>query len=197
MSESKTPQLVEIHQRCEVFFKEQLDGAFARQHISISQESAFYLLVIMSLGLKTYPGLQTQSLAERYLAAQREERPDVLRDVGDLSLIIAGIWWQSLARRLVDVDYYIILGRLSYKMVSEMGLPVQSDLFEELSQNFLDLVNVLMEASQCVTDAVTSNRDILRMYEVWQRTRNDLLAAKLRSLGINVIPVGETARFIH
>lgn len=185
-------QFVEICKRCDLFFKESLDNAIASQHLYISQEATFYLMGILILGVKKDPHSETESLAEKYLLAQYTEETEKFRIVGDLSLIVAGIWWQSLLRKLVDVDYYIDLGSHSYQKVSEISSGDTFDLFEELAQNFRNIVNVLTEATRCISEANMSNGNILRMYEVWLRTHNKFIAEKLISFGINPVNIKTT-----
>lgn len=181
-------QFIEICKKCDAFFKEVLDDAIQNQHVQISQEAAFYLMGVLLMGIRVDPNANSKSLAERYLIAHENEKIEEFKAVGDLSLIVAGVWWQSLLRKLIDVDYYISLGSQSYQKASEVTPKNLSDLFEELSENFRDMVNILIEATRCVSEANLSNSNILRMYEVWLRTHNDFLAAKLKSLGIAVVP---------
>ena len=185
-------RIVETCVQCDLFFKETLSRAMSNQHISTSEEVAFYLLQILVMGMKADPHTENQAIAKKYLEALAANRVDMLRVVGDRSLIIAGIWWQSLWRKLVDVDYYIKIGADSYQRVSESGPDNLIEIFEELSENFERLVNILAEATRCVSEANMNNRDILRMYEVWLRTHNDFIAEKLRSLGINPVNIKTT-----
>jgi len=189
----KAKEFIEIREGCDLFFKETLDDALGNQHLRISQEVAFYLLGILLIGVRKGPDDETRSVAERYMLAQSNEQVDELKAVGDSSLIIAGIWWQSLLRRLVDVDYYIAVGSRSYQKASEVSPKNLADLFEELSDNFNSIVNVMAEATRCISEANMSNNDVLRIYEVWLRTHNTFLEKKLRSLGINVVP-GKTTK---
>lgn len=184
---------LEICERCDEFFKETLDNALNNQRLQISQEAAFYLLGVLLMGIKRNPGDDTKSMTERYLFAQRNEQVNALKAVGDSSLIIAGVWWQSLLRKLVDVDYYITIGSCSYQKASEITPKNLAGLFEELSENFSNLVNVMAETTRCISEANMSDNDILRMYEVWLRTHNTFFEQKLRSLGVNVVP-GKTTQ---
>lgn len=188
----RAQQFIEIYKKCDLFFKESLDDAMASQRLHISQEAAFYLMGILVLGMKKDPHGETESLAEQYLLAQHTEETEKFRAIGDLSLIVAGIWWQNLLRKLVDVDYYVDLGSHSYQKVSETSSGDLADLFEELAQNFKSIVNILTETTRCISEANMSDSDILRMYEVWLRTQNTFLEQKLRSLGINVVEVKTT-----
>lgn len=181
-------EFLEICKKCDLFFKKALDEAVENQHLQISQEAAFYLLSLLLMEIKRDPNDYTKSLAEKYLLAQYNERASALKAIGDSSLILAGIWWQSLLRKLVDVDYYMAIGSHSYKKASEITPKNLAGLFEELSDNFGGLVNVIAEATRCISEASTSDGDILRMYEVWLRTHNTFLGQKLKALGIDPVP---------
>lgn len=177
-------QLLEIYKKGDLYFKELLDKAIKNQRLDISEEAAFYLLGILLMGMNKHP-VGEKTIAEQFIKAASNSEAKL---VGDTSLIIAGIWWQSLFRKLVDVDYYINIGSRSYQKASESSPENLNELFEELSQNFCNLVNVLAEATRCISESNLSNANILRMYEVWLRTHNAFLEQKLRSLGIDVVP---------
>ena len=192
----KTLEFIEISKKCDAFFKIAVDKAIENQHVQISDEAIFYLIGILSGILKSGDGLSDKTLAERFSRALSDsssrEKAKQFRTLGDSSLIIAGIWWQSLLRKLVDVNYYISIGKLSYQKAGEASSNNLSDLFEELSENFTGLVNVLIEATRCITEARMTNSDVLRLYETWLRTHNTFLEQKLRSFGINPVDVGTT-----
>ncbi len=186
--DEETKELIEKCKKCDAFFKEILDNATEKQHIEISQEVARYLLDILLLGLKEDPHFDAETTIKRYETAFGSREPESFKTTGDSALIIAGIWWQSLARKLVDIDFYIQLGRLSYQREAEKQKNL-AELFEELSENFDKSVNILMEATRCISEANMTNQDLLRIYEVWLETRNAFLGEKLRSHGINPINI--------
>ena len=189
-------QLVEACKRCDFFFKEALDKAVKNQRADVSPETAFYLLTLLTIGVKAVPRPDSQkvdkhkedkqTLAQKFWEASFNNQTNILRIIGDHSLIIAGIWWQSLLKKRVDVSYYASIGASSYKMVSESGPGNLAETFEELSENFEKLADVLTEAVCCISEAPMSDKDILDQYEKWLRTHNKSIARKLRSLGINV-----------
>ena len=186
-------QYREICEKLDLFFKEALDEAIHNQHVRLSPEAAFYLLRIITYGFSNGPNADPKSLGQRYLEAFSREDAQPFKAVGDTSLLIAGIWWQHLLRMSVDVDYYLELGSRSYQKASETSSKNLSELFEELSRKFSAMADVLTETTQCISDAKMTDKDILRMYEVWLRTHNIFLERKLRSLGINPVP-GKTTR---
>ena len=186
--DDKTKELIEKCKKCDAFFKEILDTAIKKRRVEISQEAAFYLLDILRLGLKEDPHFDAETTIKRYEAAFGIGELKSFRAIGDSALIIAGIWWQSLARKLVNIDFYIELGRISYQREAEKQKNL-TELFEELSENFDKSVNILMEATRCISEANMTNRDLLRIYEVWLETHNAFLEEKLQSYGINPVNV--------
>ena len=94
---------------------------------------------------------------------------DGLRQVGDLSLFISGFFADSLNRRLVDIDYYIQLGESAYGSLARRD-ETFGEVFNELSEKFPAFVDVLGEVSE--QSALTSNTDVLRLYEKWVRTKS-------------------------
>ncbi len=107
--------------------------------------------------------------------AQRTE----LKQVGDVSLFVSGFFSDSLRRSLVDIDYYISLGGYAYGSLGASD-DMLSPIFVELSEKFVSFVDVISEVSE--RTSLTSDADILRLYERWVRTRSrrngDLLAEK-------------------
>ena len=194
--DDKAKQLIEIYKKCDGFFKEALDEAIRNQHVQISEEAAFYLMGVLVGHLEIEESPDGRAMAQRYheaLLASGNKKSVEFKKLGDASLLVAGIWWQSLLRKLVDVDYYIDIGRRAYQLAGKNTSKSFSEIFEELSDNFVDIVDIIAEATRSISEAKMSDTDILRMYEVWLRTHNPFLETKLRELGINVVP-GKTTR---
>lgn len=167
------------------YFRELVESALHHQHLAARDLTSFYLVNLLTgfmhidradaddddpLGVRFARALQDGGLRQR----------DGLRQVGDLSLFISGFFADSLNRRLVDIDYYIQLGGSAYGSLARQGHVTFREVFEELSEKFPAFVDVLCEVSE--RSALTSNSDVLRLYEKWMRTRSrrsgDLLAAK-------------------
>ena len=191
--DGKKEQFLETRKQCDSFFREALDDAVKRQKVQISDEVAFYLLSILLLGLRKDPHLNSGATIERYIAALSGEGPESFKNIGDVSLMVAGIWWESLARKLVGVDYYVKIGQLSYQREAESNRRL-SWLFKELSDNFLKSVNILTEATQFISreEKHLTSVDILTLYKRWLETHNVFLEKKLRSLGINPVDIKRT-----
>jgi hypothetical protein len=134
-------------------------------------------------------------LAEAAGAASGEERRRALQRLGDVSLFVAGFLSHGFARRLVDVDYHIAMGGRAYSTLADSCGPgargrALAGVFAELAVKFQRLVDALNDVSEMSWRQ--SDRDVLRLYEVWLRTGSPRAHALLKELGVSpaVVPVG-------
>jgi hypothetical protein len=158
------------------YFKELVETAMEHQRIAVRDITSFYLVNLLAgfvhfdrsssvaadepLGVRLARALQAGGSAQR----------EGLREVGDLSLFISGFFSDSLTRSLVDVDYYIHLGECAYGSLARRSDPALGDVFDERAGKFAAFVDVLGEVSE--RSALSSNSDVLRLYEKWVRTRS-------------------------
>jgi hypothetical protein len=170
------------------FFKEQVEAACERQRLRPQPLTSYYVVSLLSecvpmhrsgagdpmgcnepLGIKLLRALHSGGSLQRL----------GLKQVGDASLFISGFFSDSLRRSLVDVDYYVSLGGYAYRSLGTTD-DTLSPIFAELSEKFVAFVDVLSEVS--ARTSLTSDADLLRLYEKWVRTgsrRNgDLLAER-------------------
>jgi hypothetical protein len=169
------------------FFKEQVEAVCERQKVFPQPLTSYYIVSLLGdfthIGNRTAEAMVSQEpLAVRFARALQSGGSDqrtALKQVGDLSLIISGFFSDSLRRSLVDVDYYVSLGGYAYGSLGQSS-DVLSPIYSELSEKFSAFVDVLSEVSE--RTSLTSDSDLLRLYEKWMRTgsrRNgDLLAEK-------------------
>jgi hypothetical protein len=87
-----------------------------------------------------------------------------------------------LRRKLVDVDYYVTLGGYAYGSLGRSDRDRWASVFAELSDKFVNFVDVLSEVSE--RSGLTSNTDLLRLYEKWLRTGSRRNGTLLVQLGI-------------
>jgi len=156
------------------FFKEQVEGAMARQNLKTSEWTAYYVVRLLA-GYVAAGGDESvfnrQPLAVRLARALQAEgaaQREGLRSVGDASLFVAGFFSDSLHRRLLDSDYYIALGANAYGRLAGDDHDAFADVFGEMADKFVPLVDVLAEISDRA--AIGSNRELLRLYDRWLRT---------------------------
>ncbi len=116
------------------------------------------------------------------------ERFRILKKLGDFALYISGYFSDSLQGKAVDVDYYISMGSTAYGGASQIlrAQPkgdVFGPVFHELSGKFPDYVDVLQEVSDAGGQNAT-DKEIMRLYELWQRTRSKRCETLLRKMGM-------------
>lgn len=182
------------------FFESSLHEVTERQGVRASEPTLTYVAGMLTrfsrterLVEKTPDGKRIPVLALLYAkaneAASSDERSQIMQRLGDVALFLSGVFAESFNRKLVDVDYCISMGSAAYDYLSE---PVHTPprnrgnarVFSELSRKFAHFVDVLNEI--CEQSAGRSNTDLMRLYEVWLRTRSPRAAQQLRALGVTV-----------
>lgn len=185
------------------FFRDALRGVLADQHLAVEEHTESYVVNMLTLFARAErlyestpdgPSLKplVQMFSDALEAATVAERDLALQRVGDISLFMAGFFLRSFARRLVDVDYHIAMGGRAYGTLAESlergrrRGPAQ--VFAELAAKFQPLVDALGQISDAAY--VYTQRDILRLYEVWLKTGSVRARRLLRRLGVEAAPVG-------
>ena len=180
------------------FFRESMDDAIANQGVQFDTHTTHYVVNLLTLfsrsedlyeddgevyGLKPL-ALMLLDATEAQTAA---ERSAYLQRIGDVALFISGFFANSLAHRLVDLDYYIQMGGTAYGSLSDeirgtvRGRALAA-VYEELARKFqivVDLLNEVRDGAQHNSDL-----DLLRTYEVWLKTGSKRAAALLRQHGV-------------
>ncbi|MDB6162871.1 MAG: hypothetical protein JWL98_303 [Xanthomonadaceae bacterium] len=116
-----------------------------RTHTPLDETRESYLVFVL-LRYQCDNTLLARTQATEFLNAQSQAgtvRADALRDVGDRCLLIAGLYPGLAARRRVEVDYFIDLGRGAYFEVADASRNAYASLFEQLARSYRDLVRTL------------------------------------------------------
>jgi hypothetical protein len=174
------------------FFRGLLRDALSEQRVEASEDAEFYLVKLLEGFIRADQSAFNRPLALDYLEAL-EGGPPVryrkLKHVGDTALFVAGIFLESLERKLVGADYYTSLGGLAYHhLATTSGTPLGTavtGLFTEMSVRFPDFVRVLSQMS--LQELFRSDQDTLRIYRRWLATRGARDAQVLVRRGL--IPV--------
>jgi hypothetical protein len=189
------------------FFRELLALAIENQRARVQQSTELYLTNLLSGFLQTESllvreedgTLQRKPLALLLKDALDEEgvaRAQALRRLGDTSLFVSGMFSDSLSSNLVDVDYAIAMGSRAYDALGDVaerhGRGARS-LWDELSEKFSQLVEVLNEVSE--RTLASTNAGLLRVYERWMRTGSARVALVLAEHGVPVVLAGPKGRF--
>lgn len=192
------------------YFCDALTTAARNQDVALHESTCAYVTNLLTTYCHTTAlapvsddGRHHKALAQLYaeaLAADGlEQRSQALQRLGDIALFIAGIFTDSLSRKLVDVDYYIGMGETAYGSLHETMQRrrdrfARAELFEELQLKFVVLVDLLSEISE--TSGLKSNANTLRAYEIWMRTGSERARRQLARSGIVPI-VGSAAPTRH
>ncbi len=178
------------------YFRELVEKAIARQKLTSSEVSSFYLVQLLDSFVRPDRALSDsgvdydQPLAHllcEAIASAEGRRFTFFKATGDLSLFISGFFSDSLSRKQVDFDYYVSMGGYAYRRAARLSAhQTAADVFEELSQKFVRFVDVLTEVSEA--SALTDHQSLLRLYEKWLRTGSERAGAKLREHGVLPAP---------
>lgn len=178
------------------YFQGAVSGAVATLRHEVSEHAQSYLVQLLGHYINMdnfYPvdstGRPADTLTQQLAVALEEESAEMrarrLRQMGDFSLYIAGFFTDSLKRKLVDVDYYIGMGGAAYENVARLEeKKPRAQLFLELSRKFPVFVDILGQISEETGFNPGSDRDLLRIYDLWAKTGSDRLAKQLAKAGI-------------
>jgi hypothetical protein len=170
----------------------------SRQKVKAGEDTVFYVVKLLAwcsradnLFPQTANGPALQPLALTYAEAVEaktpQERETALRRLGDVALVVAGLFAASFSRKLVDIDYYIAMGGSAYGLLSDQAsgsvrARTFGAIFGELSAKFQLFVDALAEVGD--NTPMGSQADLLRLYEIWLRTGSAYAAERLRKQGI-------------
>jgi len=179
------------------FFRDSLHGALERAHVAVEDQTEHYVVNLLTLFARSealYEGPPGGArlkplvvmLCEALEAPTPPQRNRALQRLGDVSLFVAGFFARSFAARLIDIDYHIAMGGRAYgelaQAVARGRGRVLGAVFAELSRKFQPLVDALNDISE--TSCRHSDRDILRLYELWLKTGSARCYSILERLGV-------------
>ena len=183
------------------FFRTSIDDVITRQGVDVDPHATHYvvnLLTLFSRSDELYEddgevyGLRPLALmlADAADARTPDERNYSLQRIGDVALFISGFFADSLARKAVDLDYYIYMGGNAYGSLSEevrgtFRGNAFAGIYKELARKFQVLVDVLNEVRDNARP--DSDVDLLRTYEVWLKTGSKRAEKLLRAQGVTPI----------
>jgi hypothetical protein len=189
------------------FFRDHLHDALERQHLAVEDQTEHYVVNLLTLFARSEALFESTPegprlkplvcmLADALEARSAGDRHRGLQRLGDVSLFVAGFFAHSFARKLIDVDYHIAMGGRAYRTLSEAlahsRSRVLAQVFAELAAKFQPLVDALNEVSE--TSYRHTDRDILRLYELWLKTGSRRSYRILRRLGVDPTPSARTAQ---
>jgi hypothetical protein len=189
------------------FFRESLQTALEHQHLRVRDHTEHYVVNLLAMFARTdalfEPGTEQRSqlkplallLAEAVDAPDERQRFRLLQRLGDVALFVAGFLAGSFARRPVDIDYHIAMGGRAYGALAQApghgAQRVLASVFAELEDKFQPLVDALHEIGDGATRQ--SQRDVLRLYEMWHKTGSQRAHRLLMQLGVQPVAPGRFA----
>ncbi len=187
------------------FFYEQITQALQDLRVSAIPETEFYLVNLLNQFVSAenlYIRDADGHMREEPLAMMLKEAIEtptssnqrlMFRHVGDVSLYTAGYFQESLHRKSAPIDYYITLGGQAYQQVARReDLGAKQKMFEELSTKFSAFVDVLSRVGEKTNFLAQNERDLLRVYEIWLKTKSERAAKALQEAGITPTDGTET-----
>lgn len=200
MNQEQTARVLEVASLTE-FFRTELQGAIGRQHVEIDDHTEHYVVGVLTnfarsdlLYESTPEGPRLKPLAimlaDAVAASSGAERIQLTQRLGDVSLFLAGFFARGFARSLVDVDYHIAMGGHAYGSLADMlrgttrGQAL-AGVFRELAAKFQRVVDALAEIAEQAH--VHSDRDVMRLYEIWLKTGSPRARGLLLKLGVQPV----------
>jgi hypothetical protein len=198
MEDGRDPKSLVAVTNLREFFHDSVQTALRNQHVDVDDHTEHYVVNVLTMFARsdelyeqTPEGTRLKPLAHMLAAAAEAPSPQLrdqaLRRLGDVSLFVAGFFAQSFARKLIDVDYHIAMGGRAYGTLAEsmrgsMRSQAFAAVFLELAQKFQRLVDVLNDVAEMAYEH--SDKDILRLYEIWLKTGSPRAFNILRRLGV-------------
>ncbi|HUK66022.1 MAG TPA: hypothetical protein VLV17_04290 [Anaeromyxobacteraceae bacterium] len=180
------------------YFRDLVSDALACRGMQVKEATEFYLVNLLAQFLRKErlfagnPGeaCELEPLAltlKRALEGDRETRFANLKRLGDTSLFVSGFFGDSLARSLVQVDYYIAMGERAYDALAlgPGGEGGGKAHFAELALRFSQFVDLFAEIAE-LSD-LSSNRGLVRLYERFLLTGSERVARRLREKGLALL----------
>lgn len=186
------------------YFRESIDAAMDKQGVDVDPHAAHYVVNLLTLFSRSEDLYEDHddSYGIRPLALMMADAADAptvadrnlsLQRIGDVALFISGFFADSLAHKMVDIDYYINMGGNAYGSLSDeirgtfRGRAL-AGVYTELARKFQIVVDVLNEVRDGARQS--SDIDLLRTYEVWLRTGSKRAAELLKQNG--VVPMSQS-----
>ncbi|MFN7098065.1 MAG: hypothetical protein ACK4PR_11000 [Gammaproteobacteria bacterium] len=146
--------------------------------ITLPHEVEGYLVLLLTR-FTEQAHLAETVMALDYLHAQTARgnvRSEQLRDVADKCLLIAGLFPQRAEHRRVKISYFVNLGQSAYDLLAHLKHASLSDLFADLSQEFVRLMDVLLHCRQLPPQLLTP----IQALELWADTHSQYALRALR-----------------
>ena len=129
--------------------------------------------------------LNSKALALEYLNSHHLSahlRSEQLRDIGDQCLLVSGLFPQSAEKKLVGTSYYVDLGRSAYHHMSTVTQKGIAELYQQLSESFVLLMDLLQTIRQYSSPALQP----IAAMELWSQTGSRAAFEQISKSGLPI-----------
>lgn len=121
-----------------------VNEAQASTRLVLNETTESYLVFLL-MRFSQGPRLIESVIALDFLESMQNSRRQVqlLKDVGDKSLLFCGLFPGIAEKRHVSLNYFIDIGQAAYLTVGELHDKQTADLYFQLSAQFLSLQQIL------------------------------------------------------
>ncbi len=146
-----------------------VNEAQAATHLILNESTESYLVFLL-MRFSQGPKLIESIVALDFLESMQKPRrvqSELLRDVGDKSLLFCGLFPGIAAKRHVSLSYFSDMGQAAYMTAGELQPAQTAQLYYQLSAQFLTLKQILQAmrgdfiASSEVAAQIISPQDII------------------------------------
>lgn len=185
------------------FFRQRIEHAAERNSLEGNEETIWYLTQLLCDYSRTHrflddngSGSTLTPLAEYYRMAlessTRQERRLQLQRLGDVAIVVAGLFAGALKRKPIDVRYYMSMGEAAYGTLAGESAQSSRDralqgIFENLASDFSDYVVLISE----VPSRREPERDLMKLVDEWEANHHPAIARELRRQGVFLEPSDE------
>lgn len=141
-------------------------------HYALSEDLESYLVFLLTR-FTGKPEIAHSVLALDFLNSLEEggqRRTEALRDVGDKSLLFAGLFPGRADRRRVKISYFVDIGQNAYSTLAAICKQQIAELYGELGNGFVALMDVLQVMRELADQ--TSTLTPIQAAELWHDTHS-------------------------
>lgn len=177
------------------FFFNMVEEAFEERKVDTYPQVKSYIVDVLKHYLVTEnlydeedsSGKKTRKMLSELLltaaSSQAQQKIGHLKKLGDSSLYISGFFPDSFQRKIIDVDYYVDMGKIAYDSLSStVNEDTFSKLYKEISVKFLDLVDALSLMSRKAK--ILDEDNLLRLMDLYAKTGSSLAEEALVEKGV-------------
>jgi hypothetical protein len=140
-----------------------VNEAQAATQLTLNEDTESYLVFLLKRFSESTQWVESM-VALDFLEAMKascHRQAELLRDVGDKSLLFSGLFPGIAERRNVRLDYFTSMGQSAYLTVGEMESPESAELYFQLSEQFITMQNILQSMRGHYCQAANPDFDVI------------------------------------